>query len=213
MNLKDTLVLIERLNLSGKPLVLPGFERDALPQLFIDLDFKFGAEIGVRKGQFTEYFCKAGLKMYAIDPWLAYEDYDFPDRNFQKFQDLQFGLTQALLAPYDVTFIRKKSMDALVDVPDDSLDFVYIDGHHGLKYVVEDLWEWTKKVKRGGIISGHDYGSIITPASDPYCIHVEYAVRAFTEALNINKWFVLGQHQKGGQRQRIRSWLWFNERN
>jgi glycosyltransferase involved in cell wall biosynthesis len=48
-------------------------------------------------------------------------------------------------------------MQAVTDFADESLDFVYIDGNHQLKYVVEDIVEWTKKIKKGGIIAGHDY--------------------------------------------------------
>ncbi len=48
-------------------------------------------------------------------------------------------------------------MDALEDFEDNSLDFVYIDGDHNFKHISEDIYEWTKKVRSGGIVSGHDY--------------------------------------------------------
>lgn len=36
-------------------------------------------------------------------------------------------------------------------------DFVYIDGAHDKKSITEDLRNWIPKVKKGGIIAGHDY--------------------------------------------------------
>ena len=48
-------------------------------------------------------------------------------------------------------------MDAVADVRNDSLDFVFIDADHKYTSVCEDIREWSKKVRRGGIVSGHDY--------------------------------------------------------
>jgi predicted O-methyltransferase YrrM len=49
------------------------------------------------------------------------------------------------------------SMDAVDDIPDNSLDFVFIDANHAFDYVMLDLIYWTKKVRPGGIVSGDDY--------------------------------------------------------
>jgi predicted O-methyltransferase YrrM len=40
---------------------------------------------------------------------------------------------------------------------DRSLDFVFIDGSHEYEDVKEDIYHWYPKVKKGGIIAGHDY--------------------------------------------------------
>jgi predicted O-methyltransferase YrrM len=48
-------------------------------------------------------------------------------------------------------------MEAVKDFKDESLDFVFIDGNHQYSYVLEDITEWSKKVRSGGIVSGHDY--------------------------------------------------------
>ena len=37
-----------------------------------------------------------------------------------------------------------------------SLDFVFIDASHIYKYVAEDIDLWEPKVKKGGLVSGHD---------------------------------------------------------
>jgi hypothetical protein len=40
---------------------------------------------------------------------------------------------------------------------DDSLDFVFIDADHSYEAVSRDIDAWKPKVKRGGILAGHDY--------------------------------------------------------
>ncbi len=49
------------------------------------------------------------------------------------------------------------SSSAHVLVPDDSLDFLYIDANHEYPGVCEDIQLWVPKVKIGGIIAGHDF--------------------------------------------------------
>jgi len=49
------------------------------------------------------------------------------------------------------------SEEAVKLFDDNSLDFVYIDGCHEYKFVKQDLKLWLPKVKRGGILGGHDY--------------------------------------------------------
>jgi predicted O-methyltransferase YrrM len=48
-------------------------------------------------------------------------------------------------------------MDVVKNFGDESLDFVYIDSNHKYEYCKEDVREWSKKVKRGGLVAGHDY--------------------------------------------------------
>lgn len=64
--------LIDGLKLKGGRIEIPDCSRDDLPELFVQLGFKVGAEVGVYRGEFTEKFCQAGLKMYGIDPYLSY---------------------------------------------------------------------------------------------------------------------------------------------
>jgi hypothetical protein len=42
-------------------------------------------------------------------------------------------------------------------VPDASLDYVYVDARHDYCGVKEDLEAWWPKLRRGGILAGHDY--------------------------------------------------------
>ena len=63
-------------------------------------------------------------------------------------------------------------MNAVKRIPDGSLDFVYIDSNHSYDYVMEDLINWSRKVRKGGIVSGDDYynfgGAGVVGAVDDY---------------------------------------------
>ncbi|MGD0523102.1 MAG: FkbM family methyltransferase [Candidatus Microgenomates bacterium] len=116
-----------------------------------------GAEIGVEQGDFSEIICRLEdvKKLYSIDAWKAYRSYR--DHTSQKKLDRFYKISKERLKPYNCEIIRKFSTDAAKDFADESLDFVYIDANHDYKHVYEDITLWSKKVKKGGIISGHDY--------------------------------------------------------
>lgn len=66
-------------------------------------------------------------------------------------------------------------------MPDESIDLVYVDALHTLEAVTKDINAWYPKVKRGGIMSGHDYES--KPAMDGWePIEVKQAVDAWAKA-------------------------------
>lgn len=203
--------LIDGIKLKGRPAEIPDCSRDNLPIFFKQMGYKIGAEIGVYKGMFSKKFCQAGLKLYAIDPYRIYPGYKDP--RGQKKWDALYQRAKNTLSPYpNCTIIRKTSMEAVKDFADESLDFVYIDGNHNLKYVVEDICEWSKKVKNGGVICGHDY--FFTDPKDPRKVsHIPHAVRAYVDSYNIKNWYVLGREKytKGERRDRYRSWMWIKE--
>ena len=91
------------------------------------------------------------------------------------------------MEPYDAEIIRKTSIDAVKDVPDESLDFVYIDAMHEFDYMMVDIILWTPKVRKGGIVSGHDY----TP-STIFC-GVIPALDAYTKTHNIDRWYITSE--------------------
>lgn len=199
--------LIEAIKQKGHPFEIPDASRDELPQFFVEMGFKTGAEVGVYKGEFSEKLCKAGLKLYAIDPWRVYKDFDHP--RGQTRLDFQYEHTKRVLAPYpNCTIVRKTSMEAVEDFADNSLDFVYIDANHEFRYIAEDLVEWTKKVRPGGIVSGHDYFFVKT-GTGAQIWHVGHVLRAYVAAYGIENWFLIGSkdYKDGEKRDRWRSWM------
>ena len=153
-----------------------------IADLFAELGFKIGAEVGVCKGQFSEVLLQRipNLKLLCIDPWCAYE------RVSQERAYARFMLARKRLSKYDgAVIVRSTSTEAAENsnIPDGSLDFVFIDGMHDFDNVMTDLIEWSKKVKVGGIVSGHDYYKF-------YQSGIVTAVNAYTLAHNITEWYV-----------------------
>lgn len=199
--------LIDSLKHKGKPFEIPDCSRDDLPNFFLDMGYKSGAEIGVYKGEFSQKIARTGLKFFAIDPWKIYKDFGNP--RGQERLDFQYEHTRRLLSPYPNTeIIRKTSMEAVEDFDDESLDFVYIDANHDFRYIAEDLSEWTKKVRSGGIVSGHDYFYTKTNTNDVHW-HVAHVLNAYIAAYNIPHWYLLGSKQGkvGEKRDKWRSWM------
>ena len=96
-------------------------------------------ETGVYKGTSTRCFSKLFNKVYSID---IREDV---------FQNLeQFNLTNV------IPILRGKNE---LNINDKTIDVIYIDGDHLYEGVLSDLKELTPKVKKGGYVCGHDYGS------------------------------------------------------
>lgn len=56
-------------------------------------------------------------------------------------------------------FVRILSNEAIHLVKNRSLDMVYIDANHSYETTKEDIEIWLPKIRVGGIICGHDYGS------------------------------------------------------
>jgi len=204
--------IIDGIKEKGSPFEIPDCSRDELPQFFKEMGYTIGAEIGVYKGEYTEKLCKAGFKMYAIDPWETYKNYRKHPKEID--YEVMFNNTTKLLAPYDCTIIKKTSMKALEDIPDESLDFVYIDGNHSIRYIIEDIYEWCRKVRVGGIVSGHDY--CLTGIRNPYGLrtnHVKWGVDICAKIFGITNFYIIGRKYPpvGEKRDKWRSWFFIKE--
>lgn len=128
--------------------------RDDLIKLFAEKGFKKGAEIGVAEGRFSDFMHQTipDLTLLSVDAYVPSNG--ISSRRRKK----QFVRAKRRLSKYlNNTMIVDSSMNALQKVPDESLDFVYIDADHKFNGVVCDIVEWSKKVRKGGIVSGHDY--------------------------------------------------------
>lgn len=196
--------IIKKYNLDPtqpQPLQIAGIGRNGLAQIFAELKFNKGAEIGVDRGAFSEILCKVNpkLQLTSIDSWStrSFEDPLNSSKKMQTQFDEHYQSAVRRLSNYNCNIVRKESLEAVKDIPDNSLDFVYIDANHNFAQIAQDLYEWQKKVKPGGIISGHDY-SHFPPSKDN---HVKDVVCAFIKAFEISPYFELGQ-------DRYHSWFW-----
>jgi len=195
------------------PIEIPNVSRLDLVRWIRELDYKTGVEVGVAQGEFSKLIVVGNeqIQLYGVDPWEPYKGYkDYIKQ--ESFNELYNEAQHRLQYFKRFHFVRKYSMDAAKDFEDNSLDFVYIDANHEYEYVKQDIIEWTKKVRSGGIVSGHDYVNLRTPKTEsveraPYGI--KQAVQEYTLENNIRPWFVLGLNAEYPRlvREGIRSWL------
>ncbi len=138
--------------------------REDLDKYFGELGFTKGAEVGVMSGSHSAELCKhnPNLYLYCIDMW------DLNPSRYDGFRERKYQQAVQIMAPYNCELIKDFSMDAVKRFADDSLDFVYIDANHSFDHIMRDILEWSMKVKRGGIVSGHDYGEAVKDAVDTY---------------------------------------------
>jgi len=130
-----------------------------------------GVEIGVDEG-WNALNMLEGLnikKLYLVDPYVGYMGKDgieypdgFTDVPGEKIKDTTRAyakeIAHKLLNKFKdkIVWIEKFSDDAIKDIPDE-LDFVYIDGNHNYEYVKSDMENYYPKLRKGGILAGHDY--------------------------------------------------------
>ena len=121
-------------------------------------------EIGTRFGDSAKVILKTlNIKKYIIiDPFISYYDYKIDDANkIMKNGDEIFNETKIKLEKLskNVTFFRKFSNDenTLNKIEHESLDFIFIDGNHEYKYVLEDLRNYYPKLKSEGVLIDDDF--------------------------------------------------------
>lgn len=162
-----------------------------LARLFAACGFTRGAEIGVWTGSYSKTLCESipGLRLTCVDPWAEYEHYHEAKNNQARLDDAYRQAVETL-TPFGCEIVRQTSIEAAADVPDGSLDFVYVDANHGESFVAADLRAWAPKVRAGGIVAGHDY-VLGVPASKYKHLEVTPAVDAYVAAHRIRPFYVI----------------------
>jgi len=155
---------LEPENPTGNPRVIKGMNRDSLYQLFTKLGYKVGCEVGLEKGKnAVQMFDNIpGLKLYGVDPYKQHSQCNYAYvAEMRKWDEhyLNGCKKQALnrMTGRNFELLQDFSEDAAKKVEYNSLDFVYIDGDHSYDMAMLDVILWGQRVKKGGIISGHDY--------------------------------------------------------
>jgi hypothetical protein len=118
------------------------------------------AECGVAEGNFSFDLLQNGVgKLYSVDAWKTIEgvtgDGNFP----QEWHDKNYDTAKKRLSKFgDKSIIlRGLTFEMAKEVPDNTLDLLYLDAAHYKEGVKADLEAWYPKVKSGGIVAGHDY--------------------------------------------------------
>lgn len=140
-------------------------------------------EIGIFMGEFARFLHSLEpSELVLIDP--------FEEWCYSGNQDGNHGMTVYLPLVYEymradfardlnIKIERGLSGDVLPKLPDDHFDFIYIDGDHSYLGVKRDLLLCSKKIKRDGIIAGHDYAVNKAKCWENYDFGVQQAVNEF----------------------------------
>jgi len=99
-------------------------------------------------------------KIHLVDNFM--EIWDIPDQE-EHNENLEY-VRDRFKNNKKVNIIIKDSVEASKEFEDESLDFVYIDADHLYEPVKADITAWLPKVKKGGVIGGHDYDYHIRPS-------------------------------------------------
>jgi hypothetical protein len=120
------------------------------------------AEIGCYAGESTSLFLNSGKikTLYAIDPWKIGYDNSDPASNSDMLEvenlfNIRTNICMNNNKGIELLKLKMTLKDAFEMLPE--LDLIYIDGDHTYNGVLNDILLGKKKVKIGGIISGHDY--------------------------------------------------------
>lgn len=111
-------------------------------------------EIGAYIGESTSIFAENFKSVISIDPHLNYQEIDV--NVYVDFNIVQEEYLKNISKYNNVIYINKTSDDALADILE-KVDLVYIDGAHIFEQVKKDILNYMSLVKKGGILSGHDY--------------------------------------------------------
>ena len=119
-------------------------------------------EIGVWKGGSTAYM---GVEIYNSKKNIIYDAIDTFEgsREHGEVRGLYeeaYSNLKSLIDLKVVNLIKSHSLEAVKKYEDETIDFCFIDGSHEYEDVKADILAYLPKVKKGGILSGHDYDKI-----------------------------------------------------
>jgi Methyltransferase domain len=111
-------------------------------------------EIGSYAGESAAVFSKYFHTVHCIDPWTK----GYADPGDPSPEEIEASFDERARIAGNIFKHKGMSPDALVQIPDESVDFIYIDaGMHNYKESLRDIMVSWPKVRREGFLGGHDY--------------------------------------------------------
>lgn len=146
------------------------------------------AELGVFKGDFSAdilLYCPHVHQLDLVDAWglcgktIISGDQDGNNIEKHYADHLELHVRERFKNESRVTLNKCLTKDYLSQLPDSSLDAVYIDADHSYEGCYNDLQLAFKKVRSGGYIAGHDYEIIKSKCKYNHQFGVFQAVQQF----------------------------------
>ena len=108
-------------------------------------------EVGAYVGQSSSHLAGAikrsgkNISLFVVDPWPGIR-YDIFIKNM---------ISSLVMDSF--TPMRTNSIMAASRFDDGSVDFMFADGDHSFEYLSMEIEAWHPKMRRGGVMAGHDY--------------------------------------------------------
>lgn len=173
-----------------------GEEWFTYPELYTYIVNKFPTnshfvEVGTWKGMSAAYMAVEiinsgkNIKFDCVDTWdFVPSQTEIPLHMFDNLYEVFLKNIEPV--KHQINPVKALSWDGAAFYKDNSLDFIFIDAAHDYESVKKDINAWYPKVKKEGIIGGHDY---------TWCDDVRRAVNEFFKNKTIYEsegcWFVL----------------------
>jgi hypothetical protein len=122
-----------------------------------------GAEIGVFRADNAVALLEVRphLTLFCIDQWLPYPEqskYDDPCAREGNWGEIRNRAIRQLMPFLSRAVIMGMSSTVAAKlIPDELLDFAWIDAFHQFPYIDQDIRNYRPKVRSGGWLGGHDY--------------------------------------------------------
>ncbi len=153
------------------------------------------AELGVAEGEFTAQILAINKpkKLHLVDVWQS-------DRYHEGLYHGMCGKFKSEIAAGSVQIHRLYSIDAVHEFPDEYFDWIYIDTTHSYELTKVELELYSKKIKKSGVIAGHDYtmGNWndrirygVMESVHEFCIDKDYRIKYLTMDLSENQSFAI----------------------
>ena len=146
-------------------------------------------ELGVFNGDFSDVIYEKlnPIELHLVDIFEGYTHSGDKDGGNIVYSDLNDSYNKLLkkYSSHNVLIHKGLSKNILSTFPDNYFDFIYIDASHDYVSVKEDLELSYLKVKKGGIIGGHDYDckkhSDVVMAVNEFCYNFGLRIDTLTK--------------------------------
>jgi Methyltransferase domain len=167
------------------------------------IDARSVAEVGVWRGEFAESIlrsCPQLERYYMVDAWRHLEGWNKPantsDVEFEKI--MAEALRRTEFAREERIVLRGRTAEVLDRIPDQSLDFAYIDSDHSLRGITLDLFKILPKMRPNGWIGGDDFEPNVWQHPlryeptfvFPYAVYFAEAIGAVIYAVGFNQFLM-----------------------
>lgn len=151
--------------------VAPFRDRIELGKTFGPLGLRVGAELGVRHGRFASQLLAVWqpTRYVLVDAWTeiigyTHDEFDANLRTTMRQMIQRPGCSEpfenavkSARCGTEIRVCRNWTHVCAEQFAPAEFDFVYVDALHDYKGTLRDLSMWWPKLRRGGIIAGHDY--------------------------------------------------------